>query len=385
MTTSTERPAEVGPGTADSKQPAVTRIDSDCHPYMFEADLMPYVSERWRRYVDRIGLRQQAAFGLTIGAHPLAARTDAWGPNGELPGTDPAFFASQLMDQHGIDIAILNSQVMQSQAFMGPGIPRELVTELMRATNRQESEVWLDADARYRGAICLPFENPEACVEEIERCAADRRFVQILLPFRTLDPFGSQKYWPIFEAAVAHDLPISLHPAAQHVITGSGWQSFYYEHHTALPTVLLPQMASLVFEGTFDRFPTLQILFQEGGWSWVPAFLWRLDHTYGLLREEIPSLQRRPSDYVRDHFWFTTQPMEEPDRPDQFTEMHQQWEEAGLGSRLMFSSDYPHWDFDAPDIAVPRSLSDDARRRLFLTNAATCYRRLDLTPEGLSR
>jgi predicted TIM-barrel fold metal-dependent hydrolase len=365
-----------GVATAAVERP-LTRICTDSHNMVVPGDLIPYLPQRWQRYMDLIGLRNTVVEGLVAGAHPLASRTDAWGPNGELPGADVEHFCRQLLDEHDIDLTILNSTLMQAQKYMGPGSPRPLTAALMTAGNRFMQEHWLDRDPRLRGAICVPMEDPQATVEEIERAGADERFVQVLLPFRTAEPLGSQRYWPMFEAAEAHGLPIALHPAAQHVVTGAGWQSFYYEHHTALPSALFAQMASLVCEGTFDRFPRLQILFQEGGWAWVPPFVWRFDGAWDLLGAEVEHLERAPSEYIRDHFWFTTQPIEEPERPGQFLEVWEQFERVGLGDKLMFSSDYPHWDFDAPDMAIPRALPAEVRRAIFVDNAVKCYSRLN--------
>jgi hypothetical protein len=367
----------VASSTATPEAPtALTRIDVDTHNLIFEAQVKPYLPERWQRYLEDFGLRQQAAYGLAVGQHPLAARTDAWGPEGQPPGLDPAFFCWQLLDEHGIDLAILNPTLQTSCHMMGPGSPRQLIAELARAGNDYQQEVWLEADPRFRGAICVPFEDRVATAAEIERCGADERFVQILLPFRTRDPLGNSRYWEMFEAAEHFDLPVALHPAAQHGETGSGWPSFYFELHAGLPAALYVQLASLIFEGVFDRFPRLRIVFQEGGWSWVAPFMRQLDRSWGLLRSEVPDLVRRPSEYVRRHLWFTTQPIEEPDHPDQFVQLYDQFVAAGLGGKLMFSSDYPHWDFDAPERAIPHALPEGERQAIFSGNALACYPRL---------
>jgi predicted TIM-barrel fold metal-dependent hydrolase len=285
-------------------------------------------------------------------------------------------FRRQLLEEHQIDLAILNPTLQTSCHMMGPGSPRELVAEVARAGNDYERTVWLDADPRFRGAICVPFEDPRATITEIERCAPDERFVQILLPFRTRDPLGQRRYWEMYEAAEHYDLPISLHPALNHGETGSGWPSFYFELHAGLPSALYAQLASLIFEGVFDRFPKLRVVFQEGGWGWVAPFMHQLDRSWRLLRSEVPDLLDAPSEYVRRHLWFTTQPIEEPERPEQFVQLYEQFVAAGLGGRLMFSSDYPHWDFDAPDRAIPHSLPDGDRAAIFCGNALRCYQRL---------
>jgi predicted TIM-barrel fold metal-dependent hydrolase len=103
----------------------------------------------------------------------------------------------------------------------------------------------------------------------------------------------------------------------------------------------------------------------------------RLDKSWSLMRSEVPDLLLRPSDYVRRHLWLTTQPIEEPNRPGQFAEVYEQFVQAGLAERLMFSSDYPHWDFDAPDSAIPHAIPADAREAIFSGNALGCYPRLD--------
>ena len=52
----------------------------------------------------------------------------------------------------------------------------------------------------------------------------------------------------------------------------------------------------------------------EGGFAWLPALVWRLDRTVERMRGEVPHLKRKPSEYIREHIWVTTQPMEEPER-----------------------------------------------------------------------
>ena len=79
---------------------------------------------------------------------------------------------------------------------------------------------------------------------------------------------------------------------------------------------------------------------------------------------------RRPSEYVREHVWFTTQPIEEPDDPKQLV-----WaiEQAGIGNRLLFATDYPHWDFDSPKQALPRAMDALLRRAIMCENALELY------------
>jgi predicted TIM-barrel fold metal-dependent hydrolase len=131
------------------------------------------------------------------------------------------------------------------------------------------------------------------------------------------------------------------------------------------------QVISLVYEGIFERFPDLRVVLMEGGFAWLPSLMWRLDKHWKRLREEVPFLKRPPSEYIRKHMWATTQPMEEPTNPKHLLQVI---EHLGSDDMLMFSTDYPHWDYDNPDRAFPVRLPDALKRKIFSENARALYR-----------
>jgi predicted TIM-barrel fold metal-dependent hydrolase len=130
------------------------------------------------------------------------------------------------------------------------------------------------------------------------------------------------------------------------------------------------QVTSLVMSGVFETVPQLQIVMVECGIAWVAPLMWRLDRAWEMLGAEVPELRQPPSRYIQKQFSFTTQPMEEPPDPRHFV---RQLEYAGIEDRLMFSSDYPHWDFDAPDRALPRVLPDTVRTGIMAGHARALY------------
>jgi predicted TIM-barrel fold metal-dependent hydrolase len=357
--------------TTAERRRALRIVDCDAHNWPMPGDLAPYLSRRWREYLELIGLRTPSEVGL-VRAKPLASRTDTWSPNGNVPGNDPGFFREDLLDRYGIDIAILNSLAMAQQSVVGGNQPVEFTVELMRAANEWTQEHFVEADDRLYASICTAFEEPQRAIAEVERWAADSRWLQILIPFRTQRPIGNRKYWPLLETAEHHGLPVAFHPGSMgnNLISGAGWPSFYYEDHAGYPGALMAQVASLVTEGVFDRFPSLRIVFQEGGWSWTAPFGWRLDRAVEQLSAEVTHLERKPSEYLRDHFWYTTQPIEEPPRRGQFEEALEVFGNAG---HLLYSSDYPHWDFDPPDQALPKSLDPGLVAGIMAGNAAELY------------
>jgi predicted TIM-barrel fold metal-dependent hydrolase len=94
-----------------------------------------------------------------------------------------------------------------------------------------------------------------------------------------------------------------------------------------------------------------------------------LDKNWKGLRDEVPWMKRLPSEYLTDHIRFTTQPFPEPDDPGH---MRAVCEVLHADQTLIFSTDYPHWDFDDPYRALD-ALPPDTRRRVLVENARTLY------------
>jgi predicted TIM-barrel fold metal-dependent hydrolase len=345
-------------------------IDCDIHPNLKSPKaLHPYLSERWRRHRDTIGDRGFAG-SYYPRANPNAARTDSWPPSGLPPGSDLDFMRQQLLDAWDMDFGIL-------QPLLGAGaqLNHDYAAALSSAINDWQIAEWIEPEPRLRGGLVVAYEAPEYAAAEIARVGDHPGFVQLMLGIRTSEPLGRRKYWPMYEAAVAHDLPIGVHFGSQGgtPITGAGWPSMYLEDHAGMSTAFQAQVISLIYEGVFEEFPSLKIVLIEGGFAWVPPLAWRLDAAWHKLRDEVPRLRRLPSEYFAEHFWLTTQPMEEPAHAEQFVQLLEQapW----LQDRLMFSTDYPHWDFDAPDQALPKiGLPDGFAAKLMAENARQLYK-----------
>jgi uncharacterized protein len=156
---------------------------------------------------------------------------------------------------------------------------------------------------------------------------------------------------------------VAFHIAAGRATTGTGTPNSYFSLHIDFALHNFWLVPSFIFNGVFDRFPKLKVGLIELAWSWAMSYAWRLDHAYDVMRAEVPHLTRKPSEYMAEHFYYTTQPSEEPERMEWITDVVEQMEDV-LGHRLMFASDYPHWDFDEPDYGVPPTLPMDMRRRI---------------------
>ena len=343
-------------------------IDCDIHAAMpNDATLYKYLSARWRRHHEQFGMRGHIG-GAYPRAVPNAARVDSWPPSGLPSGGDLPFMQEQLLDEWNIEYGVLTP-------LYGSGgmLNLEYGAALSSAVNDWQIAEWVEQDKRLRGSILVAYEDGDLSAQEIDRVGDHPGFIQVLLVVRTREPLGHRKYWPMYEAACRHDLPIAIPfgGSGGGPITGTGWPSHYIEDHGGMPQAFYAQVVSMITEGIFERFPTLKIVLIEGGFGWVPPLMWRLDRAWQQLKAEAPHITRLPSETIREHFWITTQPMEEPPQREYFFQL---LEQLDMNDRLMFATDYPHWDFDAPDRALPEGMPLALKRAILAENARKLYR-----------
>ena len=345
---------------------AVRLIDCDVHAQPTPPMLMPYLSTRARRYVERYGRRAPSEPHTYPRVRGGGVRLDAWPDKpGHWPGSDPEKLCSQLLDEWDVDYAVLEA-LTSLDCYDQP----EVAVEFARATNDWVAEEWLDFDDRLRAAIVVPHDYAELAVAEIERRATDPRFVAVLMPGSAQEQLGSRRYWPVYEAASARRLPIAFHTGGFMRHHGAGPPSSYLAYHANISCVMQSQLASMVASGMFAALPNVRVILTECGVSWVTSLRWSLDAAWELMGADHPQLERRPSEYIRDHVWFTTQPFEEPADP---THLLYAIEQAQLADRLLFATDYPHWDFDSPAQALPRAMSPELRSAILYGNALDLF------------
>ena len=345
---------------------AVTLVDCDVHAQPMPSMLEPYMSARCRSYVQRYGRQTPSEMHTYPRARGGGTRLDAWPDKpGHRPGSDPETLRAQLLDEWGVDYAVL--EVMASLdsydlPVVAAGVPS--------AINDWLIDAWLDFDPRLRAAIVVAHDYPDLAVAEIERRAADPRFVAVFMPSSAQEQLGSRKYWPIYEAATARGLPIAFHTGGYMSQHGAGPPSYYLGYHVNISCVMQSQLTSMVTGGMFEVIPGVRVVLTECGLSWTASLCWAMDAAWELMRDDHSHLPRRPSEYVHEHVWFTTQPIEEPDDPAQLLYAI---EEAQLEDRLLFATDYPHWDFDSPAQALPRAMPKELRRAVLCGNAFDLY------------
>src|SRR5258708_6588953 len=228
-----------------------------------------------------------------------------------------------------------------------------MASAFCKAINDWISAEWLSRDSRLRASIVVPMQAPDLAVEEIERRAGDKKFVSVLVLAQGESLLGRRHFWPVYQAAVKHQLPIAVHAGSQYRAAPSsiGWPSYRYEYYLADAQAFQAQVLSLIYEGVFLKFPGLKVVLMESGVSWLPAFMWRANKTWRGGRVEVPWIDREPAAIMRDHIRLTTQPFDAP--PDaaggaDIIDM------IGSDKMFLFTSDYPHSQFDGDDSIPPR-------------------------------
>jgi len=347
-------------------------IDCDIHAAVPSVEaLFPYLSEHWREYI-----RTSAFKGPVDTVYPPRAPTTVapgvTAPDGQPPGSSLELIQRDVLDAWDVEVGILNC-AYAVDSLHNP----DTAAAMSSAVNDWLIAEWLDKEPRLRASMVLPTRVPDMAAQEIDRVGDHPGFVQVLLPVRSEAPYGHRRYLPIFEAAARRDLVVSLQfgGAPGNPPTGSGWPSYYIEEYAGMAQVFQTQVLNLTVEGVFDRFANLRVALIEGGWTWLPSLMWRIDKDWKGLRREVPWNTRVPSAYIRERIRLSLQPMDAPPDP---THLLQVIEQLGSDELLMFSTDYPHWHFGSadgqPGQALPSGLSDAARRKILSENARAFYR-----------
>lgn len=346
-------------------------VDCDLHPAVPDMGaLLPYLDDYWREMV-RVRALDRLNLSLTSypkGA-PITCRPD-WRPaDGSWPGSSLAAMQAHVLDRHRPSFGILNplygGTLMHSE---------DMAAALCRATNDWIRDAWLDRDPRLRASICVVAHDTGIAVEEIERLAGDRRFVQVLLLVSGEVTLGRRQLWPIYAAAERLGLPVGIHAggAYRSAPTAVGWPSYLVEDTIAQSAAFEGQLGSLIAEGVFAKFPALKVVLIESGVTWLSGYAWRADKTWRGVRAEVPWVTRAPSALLRDHVRFTIQPVDDPDAAKGIERLI---EHLGSDELFLFASDYPHWGYEGDD-ALPPALPDALARKLTHDNPLATYPRL---------
>jgi uncharacterized protein len=154
---------------------------------------------------------------------------------------------------------------------------------------------------------------------------------------------------PVWRAAEEAGLPIVLHVGGEEKLNPAykenglppvpdfhgGDDNFTSVSYMPIPNAAMQTLATLIFDGVFDRFPKLKWGAIELGASWVPGWMRSMDsaaHAFLRNEERLQKLSAKPSEIVRRQFRAAPYPHEDAG-----------WIIRNAGDEIcLFSSDYPH-------------------------------------------
>lgn len=284
----------------------------------------------------------------------------------------PAAIEETLCQEFGVDYPILNTTSWL------PRLPQSnFAVALMKAYNDLLIDKFLDPHDHFQGLLTIATQEPDKAAEEIDRLSNEDQIVGVYIATTgAMKPLGDPRYDIIYEAAQDNNLAITYHASGgafqfDFNRQNQALEKFFSVHTLSHPWGQMLTLTSIMEHGLPVKFPDLDFVFLESGLLWVPYMMYRMNREYAMRRSELPLLEKSPEEYVRDRMYFATQPVEEPNDPS-----HYEYILKLIGAEsIVFSTDYPHWDFDHPDGIGPylSFLSDKEQDLLLYQNAADVF------------
>jgi uncharacterized protein len=249
------------------------------------------------------------------------------------------------MDREGIDAVVLYPSIGLFVPFQ-PGISAAQSADACRGYNRWIADYCATDPRRMTAVGLVPLVDIEVAVdvlhEAIELGLAGAMVRPNQLYGRSL---GDSAYDPLYAAIAEASVVLSVHEGLG--LTGGPTigmdrsDKFAVRHAMSHPMEQMASMASLVFEGAFERHPTLRVAFLESGTGWLTWWLARLDeHAEWMADSECKDLSLRPSDYFRRQCVISSDP-EDP---------LVGYTVSNFGAdHVVWASDFPHPDAKYPD------------------------------------
>ena len=344
-------------------------IDADAHYWEPISDFSAYLDEPWKsRIADRNdpGGLLPASTGDRFMAGRIQREEVSYPVEDMTPDQIP-----EVMEHVGVDdIVLLPNKMLNFGQLAGED---ERPIALANGYIDYMLDKVVNPDEGIYTMIIAPYQDPDAVVDLIDRVGDEQGVVAVcMITAGPEPPLGNRKYDAIYAAAENAGLPAVFHTG------GSGLDAFFirgYEKFIETHTLgflwnNMAQLTSVVVQGVPEKFPDLDIVFQESGLFWVPTMMHRLDTEYLKRQSEAPLLTKRPSAYMRE-FYYGTQPLE---MPEEEAKLERVIEDIGGPERVMYASDYPHWDYDRPSAILERPfLSATEKERILSGTSAEVF------------
>jgi 5-carboxyvanillate decarboxylase len=274
----------------------------------------------------------------------------------------------QHMDEAGIDKQVI--------ALTAPGVQaldRAEAVSFATLANDQLADAIRRHPTRFVGMIAVPPQDPAAAAREIQRGVNELGMRSVIINSHTQGEYLSDpKFWDIFAAAEALDVPIYLHPNSLPANMIQPFQEagldgaiYGFGVETGLHAL------RIITAGVFDRFPKLRMVIGHMGEA-LPFWMYRLDYMHmqtvrSNRYESMKPLKKKPSDYLRENFCITNSGVA--------WEPAIKFSQAVLGvDNVLYAMDYPYQYEPSEVIALDgMDMSAEDKKKFFQTNAERVF------------
>jgi len=334
-------------------QPKMNIVDADGHIVERTSDIRSHLAEPFcnRR-------------GALLGSDGMDTSM-----GGRLGGREDNDLATRMkdMDTEGIDVSVL----FPTTSFnMSNIIEKDYAVAYARAYNDFVSEL-CKQNPRLKAVALLPFQDVPAAVKEANRAIGELGLAAVAVATQGMrEHLGSQSFWPIYEELERLNAPFCVHNRREGPAGDHRFDSFLYMHTVGRPVETVIQFVGMTYGGIAERFPKLRVAFLECGVGWVPYWMERMDEEWEKRGEiEAPLCKRKPSEYVANGNWFFAMEPEEGMLP---------YVADRIGAeKILFASDYPHWDGIFPGVVSTildrDDIDDGLKRKVLGENAKRFY------------
>lgn len=352
-------------------------VDVDAHHYETEnyGEIFEYMENPVYKHLTKSG-RAKARHSVVpgqIGYQDMGGRVTRY-PLRHSEKTEPGKIRDVQLGLRWMDAMSVDYSCLFPTGMLNIGLhPQvEMEVDLCWAYNRWLTDKVLpESGGRIYSMLSLPFSDPDAALKHVEYFG-DKPGVTgfMVTTVRTL-PVHHNAYMKVYRAMEERGLALSFH-------SGPNWSEpvfkscnrFISVHALGFTFYNILHLTNWVINGLGERFPKLPVIWIEAGLAWIPFMMQRLDHEYMLRSSECPVLKKKPSDYMRD-MYYSSQPMEIQD----MKALECTFRMINAETQLLYSSDYPHWDFDLPStISDLPFLSEKAKHNILGGNAARLFK-----------
>lgn len=276
------------------------------------------------------------------------------------------------MNAMGVDLAVIFPTPMLNLG-MHPQV--EVEVQLSRAYNRWMVEKIMPQNKQMISLIYLPLNDPDATYQMAKEFIGKPGVVGFTVTSVRNNPVHHNDYFKTYAMIEEAGMPLAFH-------AGINWgeeslkmfNRFISVHALGFVLYNMVHMTNWVINGMPEKFPKLKTIWIESGLAWIPFLMQRLDSEYMMRMSEAPALKRLPSEYMQE-MYYSSQPME---KPRDLSYLENTFRMIKADTQLVYSSDYPHWDFDLPSTIYDLPfLSETAKRNILGGNALRLFN-LDL-------